>query len=600
MKAIIFNSGLGKRMGELTKNNHKSMVKLENGETIFERQIRLLSDAGIKDFVITTGPYEESFIEVSKRKEFEGLNFTFVNNPIYDKTNYIYSFYLARNEINDDFLMLHGDLVFNRGVVSYILENENKSTCLINASKSLPEKDFKGRIVDGRLKEVSINIFDENCYTFQPFYKLDKATICAWIDSVVDFIENKGIDSVYAENALNEITDRLNIAPISYSEHYVEEIDNVEDYTRVCREISIFDAKEQQTYYGLDSLEKVLKKNKINKPFVVIDSFLVGSATYELIKRSCDAVFFDKFQPNPLYEDASEARRLFIENGCDSLISIGGGSAIDTAKAVKLFLPLCECKNFLEQEKKYIPLKHIAIPTTAGTGSEATRFSVIYYEGKKQSLASPLILPEIVILDTGFLKTLPKRQKSATVLDALCQATEAMWSKNRTELSDSYAKEAILLIIENCKAYMNSLEESLEPIQRASNLSGKAINITQTTAAHAMSYKITSLFKIPHGSAVAMCMLPVWRYYNENSTDKEVKGRIAEAYGAKTINEALMLFEGVCDVLELERTVFATEEELDTLVKEVNPDRLKNYPVKLTSEDIYNLYSQILKTKEGK
>ena len=119
MKAVIYNSGLGKRMGELTKNCHKSMVKLNNGETIFERQIRLLSECGIKNFLVTTGPFEEQLIEVSKK--FSHLHFTFVRNPIYDKTNYIYSMYLARQYFDDDVITLHGDLVFNKKLIEDIL-----------------------------------------------------------------------------------------------------------------------------------------------------------------------------------------------------------------------------------------------------------------------------------------------------------------------------------------------------------------------------------------------------------------------------------------------------------------------------------------------
>ena len=89
MKAVIFNSGLGNRMGEFTKNNHKSMAPLKNGETIFHRQIRLLEAEGITDFIITTGPFEDQL--KGEAADFPHLNFTFVRNEIYDKTNYIYS-----------------------------------------------------------------------------------------------------------------------------------------------------------------------------------------------------------------------------------------------------------------------------------------------------------------------------------------------------------------------------------------------------------------------------------------------------------------------------------------------------------------------------
>ena len=238
MKAIIFNSGLGNRMGEFTQNNHKSMAPVTNGETIFHRQLRLLSAEGIKDFIITTGPFEDQL--KAEAAKFPELNFTFVRNDIYNKTNYIYSMFLARDYINDDMLFLHGDLVFNRKLLHDVLNSSDKNAATVNFKKALPEKDFKGRVIDGKVVEVSIKIFDENCFAFQPMYKLEKATASAWVGKVVEFI-HKGEDKCYAENALNEIFPALNIRAFSYENYFIDEIDNLEDHARVTAEIVKFD-----------------------------------------------------------------------------------------------------------------------------------------------------------------------------------------------------------------------------------------------------------------------------------------------------------------------------------------------------------------------
>jgi len=238
MKAVIFNSGLGNRMGEFTKTHHKSMSPLKDGETIFHRQIRLLSAEGIKEFIVTTGPFEDQL--KNEARDFPELEFTFVRNDIYDKTNYIYSMYLAREHMNDDLLFLHGDLVFNRKLVRDVLASSDPNTATVNFKKALPEKDFKGRVKDGKVVEVSIHIFDEDCYAFQPFYKMDKATAAAWIGKVVEFI-HKGEDKCYAENALNEIFPALNVRAFSYEDYYIDEIDNLDDHARVTAEILPFD-----------------------------------------------------------------------------------------------------------------------------------------------------------------------------------------------------------------------------------------------------------------------------------------------------------------------------------------------------------------------
>ena len=245
MKAIIFNSGLGHRMGDFTQTHHKSMTQLKDGETILHRQIRLLAAEGITDFIITTGPFADQLKATAA--EFPELNFTFVPNDIYDKTNYIYSMYLARDYMQDDMIFLHGDLVFNRKLVHDVLACADSNTATVNFKKALPEKDFKGRVRDGKVLEVSIKIFDEDCFAFQPFYKLDKATTSAWIGKVVEFI-HKGENKCYAENALNEIFPALNIRAFSYEDYYVDEIDNMEDYARVKEEILPFDEADKALF----------------------------------------------------------------------------------------------------------------------------------------------------------------------------------------------------------------------------------------------------------------------------------------------------------------------------------------------------------------
>jgi len=238
MKAVIFNSGLGNRMGDFTQHNHKSMAQLKDGETIFHRQLRLLSAEGITDFIVTTGPFEEQL--KAQAADFPHLNFTFVRNDIYDKTNYIYSMYLAREHMNDDLLFLHGDLVFNRKLLHDVLASEDENCATVNFTKALPEKDFKGRVKNGKVVEVSIHIFDEDCFAFQPMYKMSKATAAAWIGKVVEFI-HKGEDKCYAENALNEIFPALNVRAFPYENYYIDEIDNLDDHARVTADIVPFD-----------------------------------------------------------------------------------------------------------------------------------------------------------------------------------------------------------------------------------------------------------------------------------------------------------------------------------------------------------------------
>lgn len=238
MKAIIFNSGLGNRMGEITRAIHKSMVELKNGESIFHRQIRILRSLGVKEFVVTVGPFEEQLREVAV--EFSDCHFRFVRNDIYYRTNYIYSMFLARDFIDDDMLFLHGDLVFNERFAKDFLACEERNCAPLNRSCPRPDKDFKGRLENERLLEISIHIFDENCHAFQPFYKLERAAASAWVGKVTQYVID-GNTKCYAENALNEILPALNVRPFFYDDYFIEEIDTIDDYKRVAEAVAVFD-----------------------------------------------------------------------------------------------------------------------------------------------------------------------------------------------------------------------------------------------------------------------------------------------------------------------------------------------------------------------
>ncbi len=225
MRALILNSGLGKRMGEETKNHPKCMTKIYDEETILSRQLKLLKKNGINDVVITTGPFEQDLIDYCQSLELE-LNIVFVNNPLYDKTNYIYSIYRARDNLLDDIILMHGDLVFSNEVLKSVISN-NTSCVVISSSLSLPEKDFKAVVVNNKVSKIGIEFFDD-AYSCQPLYKLEKKDWILWLNSINNYI-NQGKDNCYAENALNDVSIKLDLYPLDIENKLCGEIDNLED-----------------------------------------------------------------------------------------------------------------------------------------------------------------------------------------------------------------------------------------------------------------------------------------------------------------------------------------------------------------------------------
>lgn len=223
---MILNSGLGKRMGILTNEQPKCMTEISQTETILSRQLKQLAEIGITDVVMTTGPYSNILMEYCHSLDLP-LQISFVNNPDYAKTNYIYSIYYARSYLkDDDILLMHGDLVFENRVLDMVLDSQT-SCMTVSSSLELPEKDFKAVISDGEIRKVGVEFFD-SAVTAEPLYKLLEEDWRKWLDEIVRFCENGQIQC-YAENALNEISGECHIKPVDFHNALCAEIDTTED-----------------------------------------------------------------------------------------------------------------------------------------------------------------------------------------------------------------------------------------------------------------------------------------------------------------------------------------------------------------------------------
>ena len=230
MKALILNSGLGRRMGVLTSEHPKCMTEISATDTILSRQLRLLADAGITEVVITTGYFDQVLSDYCRGLNLP-LQITFVNNPLYDRTNYIYSIYCARELLQDqDILLMHGDVVFEASVLDDMLHFP-ESCMKVSSTLPLPEKDFKAVVCEGFVKAVGVEFFD-NAMEAQALYKLNCREWNLWLKEICRFCEN-GNCNCYAEVALNGITDVCKIHTFDVHDRLCAEIDTPEDLASV-------------------------------------------------------------------------------------------------------------------------------------------------------------------------------------------------------------------------------------------------------------------------------------------------------------------------------------------------------------------------------
>ena len=212
-------------MGVMGAEQPKCMTEISASETIISRQLRLLSNAGIKDVVITTGYYDELLVQYCKELNVID-NIVFVKNPLYSETNYIYSIYCAREYLDDDIILMHGDLVFEELVLDKMLEFPD-SCMKISSTLDLPQKDFKAVLKNGRIEKIGIEFF-ENAVEAQALYKLKMDDWQIWLNKIISYCENHK-RNCYAEKAFNEISDICNIYPLDVQNALCSEIDTQED-----------------------------------------------------------------------------------------------------------------------------------------------------------------------------------------------------------------------------------------------------------------------------------------------------------------------------------------------------------------------------------
>ena len=358
------------------------------------------------------------------------------------------------------------------------------------------------------------------------------------------------------------------------------------------------------------ALKEYLQENQIHRLFLVCGRSIEELPLYTFFqelpqKTGIEVARFSAFLPNPSYESVKEGTAEFRRFHGDMIVAVGGGSAMDVAKCIKLYSNMDPGKNYLEQDIVPNDIPFLAVPTTAGTGSEATRYAVIYYHGEKQTLSHTRCIPSAVLLMPALLRSLPIYQKKVTMMDALCHGIEATWSTHSTAESMEYSLKAIRLILAGMDRYLEGGEEAAISMLQASNLAGRAINITQTTAGHAMCYKLTSLYGLPHGHSAALCLPHLWSYmlmHIEDCVDprgadhvQRAFERIAGAIGCSDSMQAVEALKGILKKLDLHPPMEWKPEDVTILAQSVNPVRLKNNPIALNEDAFRTLYVKILK-----
>ena len=374
-------------------------------------------------------------------------------------------------------------------------------------------------------------------------------------------------------------------------------------------------------YFGagaIDNLPEYIQNTGIKKPLLVTDPGMLDTAVFPKVEGILKAAgieyaVFSKVNPNPLDSDIEKAVAVFKDEDCDGLIGLGGGSALDAAKVVQVIAAHGGRVNdydisFDGNQNIKGPLSPmIAIPTTAGTGSEVGSCSVItsVEQGRKFLVCSPLLRPAIALLDPELTVSLPASLTAGTGMDAFTHCVEALVVKDFHPMCDAIALKGIEYVAQYLEIAVKEPGniDARGYMQMAAMMGAVAFQ-KDLGAAHSLSHSLSAVSHVPHGLANAICIVPVMKF-NKKECLKEY-ARVAACFGINTFGmsdekAADKAIEAVADLNErigIPKTLSKAgvkEDDLEELADKAFLDGChQTNPRKCTREDLMNLYRQAL------
>ena len=370
------------------------------------------------------------------------------------------------------------------------------------------------------------------------------------------------------------------------------------------------------SYHGKGAIQEIpgiIKAKGFKKAFIASDPDLVKFGVAKKVTDLLDAngmdyVIYSEIKPNPTIENVKDGVAAYKESGADYMITIGGGSSMDTGKAIGIIINNPEFEDVRSLEG-VAPTKNptvftIAVPTTAGTAAEATINYVITDTEKKRKFVCVDVndIPNVAIVDPDMMSTMPKGLTAATGMDALTHAIEGYTTAAAWELADCLNLEAIKLISANLRKAVENDPEGREGMALGQFVTGMAFSNVGLGIAHSMAHTLGAVYDTPHGVACAM-MLPIVMEYNQEATGDKFK-YIAEAMGVDTTGMSVDEYRKAAidavkalskDVGIPEKLPALKEEDLDFLAASAYADACRPGNPKETSEaDMKELFRKLM------
>ncbi len=599
MKALILDpSAFGSARGT---TSDRSTNRLGNGETALGRQVRILAALGITDFVVASARCTQDLNEVRSSPQFIGLRFV---QPGQDAEEAAMLNWLWQH-LDDAAFVVHSDAVFDADLVSRMLLDSHQDLIAYAqepAFKPTPEtlaRDVYPVEFAGTKGGASLEGF---------ICKLSARTLRLWLARLAALADqDAGQDRV--EAVRGAVARDLGIASFATVGHLLGAARTPTRLAQISADVRLYDLRQQPIVaepYGYVRLAAILKEFGIRKPLLICDDGYDGSPVAEHLKAlDLDLVRFDVLGERASYAQAADGARTFSAKGCDGVLTIGGDAAIATGKCVKLFSALDPGRDYLEQGKRYSPIKHVVLPVGAGEGGESTPFSWLDVDGALRLVDHDAMLPDQVLLEPTLNARVSAYQRKSAALATFSRCIEAAWGLSATEESQGEALSGIDLLMKSLFTYLRTDEPTAQlSMMRAANLAGRAISISRNTALQAMGGQLARRYGIPQGLAEMMCLRALWRHWTRrvgigpdvprDARFRQVTDRLCRRLGVTRVRDAITLIDRLLAFLDLDGPAPHRPTDLDELITGINQECLANSPLSLDPRELRRVYAEVL------
>lgn len=576
MRALIACEGFN---NEYTKGEfYPPLVKLKNGETVFERQIRLLGEKGITQFLISADTHRAQLSVIAATQPFSKFGFEWTDNPQFYRTGSIFS--LLNTEGLEDTLAVSGGLVFSKSVIEHFLSCADDTAAAVTECPEDGVNVIRVIIENGYISQAG----DEEDDEFLTMLPICRFSGCANTESRIGAIpvENGYIKEVLAEHDVKETSQHIS--------HY----DLVEQTVK-------------SGVYSILELETIIESNHVQKPLVVNSSILPRFFKLYLDSILDDYAVFETPLLSPDENVVQTGCDVFRQSGCDLIISFGGDNAHDTAKLIRLYLQSGHA-DIHNPQISLMAIRHLAIPASAGRGSEALPTAYYTVNGQVRKIEFDGLLADFVILEPKLFETLGFEDKKSAALDALCLCVESLWSTHSNSVSMVIAEKALGFLLNSIFCVLNDNIQMAAEFLDARLSSIKAAHIGGVSVAYHLSCRLAEVYQIPNGVAAASIVAYFWRHYSHNIikcrqeiTRKKLAEKMHIINNAFGVNTNLELKEKLTFFLSLfldNSRLYLIDKTIDNVLEAIDLNDVKNTPVQMDMRDIQNVLKEAAEASE--